>query len=276
MKVIDIVLDACIAIDTMKTKLSKLFRLLSNNKSSEISSLQKIEVDDKNILEYTSRVSIELSNLCNYAEIHKKCPLNLVTEPTILPAKIVFDVLDTLKHNNFQGTIAYHTYNEPLIDPRLFKFIEYAHAACPKSEIYICTNGYYLNQILLNELVDSGVSKIAISAYSKSEYKRLSKLKSSMPLHVELMKLDDRLHLYESEDNNTKKPCYAPLNEIIIAREGCICLCCLDWKRQYTFGNLYEQTLKDIILSGELHAVYKKLIKGERFLPICKKCGWSR
>lgn len=260
----------------MKTKLSNLFSLLKKNKSSEMHSLQKVEVEDENILKYTNRVSIELSNLCNYADIHKKCPLNLVTEPTILPAKIVYGVLDTLKHNDFQGIIAYHTYNEPLIDPRLFKFIEYTHDACPKSEIYICTNGFYLNQILLDELVDSGVSKIHVSAYSKSEFKRLSKLKSSISFDVEMMKLDDRLHLYETKENNTKNPCYAPLNEIIIAREGCISLCCLDWQRLYTYGNLYEQTLEEVIRSGELHAVYKRLSKGERFLPICKKCGWSR
>ena len=260
----------------MKTKINSLFRLLKKNKPSKIHSLQKVEVKDENILKYTSRVSIELSNLCNYAEIHKKCPLNLVTEPTILPAKIVYGVLDTLKQNDFQGIIAYHTYNEPLMDPRLFTFIEYAHDACPKSEIYICTNGYYLNQILLDELIDSGVSKIHVSAYSKSEYKRLSNLKSSIPFDVEMMKMDDRLHLYETKENNTKTPCYAPLNEIIIAREGCISLCCLDWQRLYTYGNLYEQTLEEVIRSGELHAVYKRLSKGERFLPICKKCGWSR
>lgn len=260
----------------MKTKLSNLLHLLKNNKPSGMSSLQNIEVGDENILKYTSRVSIELSNLCNYAEIHKKCPLHDVTEPTILPTKIVFNVLDTLKSNDFQGTIAFHTYNEPLMDPRLFKFIEYAHDVCPKSEIYICTNGYYLNQILLDELINIGVSKIHVSAYSKSEFKRLSKLKSNISFSVEMMKLDDRLHLYETKENNRKKPCYAPLNEIIIAREGCISLCCLDWQRLYTYGNLYKQTLEEVIRSGELHAVYKKLSKGERFLPICKKCGWSR
>ena len=90
--------------NTMKTKLSNLFRLLRNNKSSEISSLQKIEVEDENILKYTSRVSIELSNLCNYAEIHKKCPLNLVTEPTILPAKIQAQN-NTLQESNLQSSL---------------------------------------------------------------------------------------------------------------------------------------------------------------------------
>lgn len=257
-------------------KIDSLLHLSRNNKATETSSVRKNEVEDSNIFKYTSRISIELSNLCNYAEIHKKCPLNLVTEPTILPAKIVLSVLDNLKRNDFKGIIAFHTYNEPLIDPRLFKFIEYAHNVCPDNEIYICTNGFYLNQTLLDELVDSGVSKVQVSAYSKMEFKRLSKLKSSISFNVGMQELDDRLHLYERKENNTTKPCYAPLNEIIIAREGCISLCCLDWQRLHTYGNLYEQTLEEIIRAGELHAVYNRLSKGDRFLPICNKCGWSR
>ena len=229
-----------------------------------------------NIFKYTSRISFELSNLCNYADVHKKCPLNLVRDPIILPIRIVFDVLDTLKHNGFQGTIAYHTYNEPLIDPRLFKFIEYTHDVCPGCEIYICTNGFYLNQTLLDELIESGVSKIHVSAYSRSESKRLSKLKSNIPFDIEMVKLDDRLHLYDKKEKNIKKPCYAPLNEIIIAREGNISLCCLDWKRKHVYGNLHKQTFEDIMYSGILQTVYDRLSSGDRFIPLCKRCDWCR
>lgn len=260
----------------MKKNSSIFSSLLGSKRPSELSLLKKIEVTNEHIFKYTSRISIELSNLCNYSEIHKKCPLSLANEPIILPARIVFDILNTLKHHDFQGIIAYHTYNEPLIDPRLIKFVEYARDACPKSKIFIGTNGFYLNQTLLDELVDSGVSEIHVSVYFKSEFERLSMLTSNIPLNIEIMHLDDRLLLYKAKENNIKRPCYAPLNEIIVAREGCISLCCLDWKRLYTFGNLEEQTFDEVIRSGELQAVYERLSKGDRFLPICKRCGGSR
>lgn len=225
---------------------------------------------------HTKRISLELSNSCPYAGIHKKCPLSLVDEPVILPAEIVYDVLVTLGRHSFRGIIAFHTYNEPLVDPRLFQFIEFARKICPHSDLFIFTNGCYLNQTLADELVSSGVSRIRVSAYSRSELKRLSKIKLDITFSIKLEKLDDRLHLYEAEERLSSKPCFAPLNEIIIAREGCITLCCLDWKRLYTFGDLRKQTFEEVVQSGELQAVYAKLSKGDRFLPLCKRCKHSR
>jgi len=234
------------------------------------------EKDEKDILIHTTRITLELSNLCNYAQIHKKCPLNIAGEPEILPKEIVFDVLNFLEKHNFSGQIAFHNYCEPLMDPRLFKFVEYARNACPYADIYICTNGYYLNQVLADELVAAGVSSILVSAYSRSEFERLSKIKIDIPFRVWRAQLDDRLDLYEAKVNDIGKPCFAPLNEIIIAREGCISLCCLDWRRVYRFGNLHEQKFEQVMSSGQLQAVYERLSKGDRFLDLCKRCGWSR
>ncbi|MEW6601097.1 MAG: tetratricopeptide repeat protein, partial [Nitrospirota bacterium] len=233
-------------------------------------------VPEKEILKHTNRVSFELSNLCNYAGIHRKCPLHHISGPVILPSRIVRDVTDTLAEDNFKGTIAFHTYNEPLIDPRLFTFIHYARKTCPESHIYICTNGYYFNEILGQEMTEAGVSEIHISAYSQSEYNRLQSIKLEIPYSVEIMILDDRLGLYDRDENSMREPCFAPLNEIIIGREGVISLCCLDWRRDYSFGDLRSQSFKDVLRSGALHAVYERLSRGDRFLPICRRCGWVR
>lgn len=242
----------------------------------ELSRLRTVEVADDSLFKYTNRISIELSNLCNYAAVHKKCPLNVVKDAKILPARIVFGVFQTLERHKFTGVISFHTYNEPLIDPRLVKFIEGARESCPDTDIYICTNGYYLDQNLAEELVESGVSSIRVSAYTKSEFERLSKIHLNVPYKVELTPLDNRLNLYDACENDTRKPCLAPLNEIIITRDGHISLCCLDWKRIYSFGDLYTQSMEDILKSGKLHAVYERLRNGDRFLDLCKRCGWSR
>lgn len=221
----------------------------------------------------TSRVSFETSNVCNMSHIHKVCPLSLEKDIIFLPSKIVFDVIDVLKKFSFDKTIAFHTYSEPLSDPRLFKFIEYARKSCPKSEIYFSTNGRILNQELLDELVDSGLTNIQISAYSKNDFDRLSNLNFKITHSVVLTTLiQDHLEIYGQPEVNSNTPCYAPLNEIIVSRDGNLLLCCRDWKRECTFGNLRQQSLEDIIQSKEFQNVYAELSKGNRFLNLCKRC----
>jgi radical SAM protein with 4Fe4S-binding SPASM domain len=268
-------------------------RYIKNQEKSTECNAKLATIDEKNIavkelmlidkcpvvnpFQYTSRVSIELSNLCNYANIHKKCPLSLEVEKKILSSNVVMEVINTLGEFGFTGTIAFHTYNEPLIDPRLFKFIEQTRKACPACNIYILTNGYYLTQMLALELMEIGVSSIHVSAYTSKEYDRLSKIKLNIPYEVEKMILMDQvLAIYQSPFIDHKATCFAPLNEIIITREGDISLCCRDWQRRYTFGNLYEKGFNEIMKEGLMHAVYKRLKDGDRFLDICRRCSWTR
>ena len=235
---------------------------------------------DNNIFNYTKRISIELSNLCNYASLHKKCPLDYEIDKKILHKNVVYHVIDQMYKYNFKGTLAFHTYNEPLIDPRLFMFIQYAKDKCRNNiEIMIMTNGYYLNQIMIEELEEVGVSSLYVTAYSAKEYERLKNLHTKIPYIITEGNLDERLNLYEKcveiENVNTK-PCYAPLNEIIIKSDGTVGLCCLDWKNKYHFGNLKENSLDEIIINSNMRDMYYKLAKGIREEAICKVCGWSR
>lgn len=227
-------------------------------------------------LAYTKRVTFELSNLCNYARQHTRCPLHVAGQATILPARIVYDTLDFLAGYNFAGRIAFHNYNEPLIDPRLFEFVRAARRQCPDSDIYICTNGYYLTQTLADELVEAGVTNMHISAYSKAEYERLSQIELTIPCNVKLMRLDERIDQYDAPITDSTRPCHAPLSEIIVTREGYMSLCCLDWQRRYVLGSLHESGLGDLILSPAVQAIYQRLSSGDRCLDFCRRCTWKR
>ena len=236
---------------------------------------------NQDIFQNTKSVCIELSNLCNYANIHKKCPLyTLQSSKTILSSKIAHRVLATLKKYNFFGTILFSTYNEPLMDPRLFEFIRLAHYMNPKAGICIWTNGYYLNEMLVLELVEAGVTELHITAYSKIEKERFEKIQIPIPYNIlyfsSLSNMDDRLTLYKKSEVFCSIPCSAPLKQIIITAKGEISLCCYDWKRQHCFGNLYKQSLEEILRNGQMQLVYNQLIKGERHLNLCKRCTHAR
>lgn len=228
-----------------------------------------------NPLKHTRTVLFELSNRCPYARVHPRCPVadEKGKAPVILAGKIVYNTLDFLASEGFAGKICFHTYNEPLIDPRLFQFIKYARAACPKSNIHITTNGWYLNQVILDELAEAGASLVAVSAYFDFEHRRLSKLKPRIEYWEKPMRLDARLDLYAAPATDDRRPCFAPLREVSITREGDVGLCCVEWRRDYTFGNLADHGLGDILMSEKVQGTFKRLSRGDRFLPPCRRCG---
>ncbi len=248
----------------------------TNQKTGSVR-LSQILNGDGNLFRYTKHVYLELSNLCNYAHLHKSCPVaHLAQSKDILSSRIVTDVLDTLGRYGYTGRIGFHTYNEPLMDPRLTRFIAHARKACPTGEIYICTNGYYLDQIMAEELVETGVSHIHVSAYSDSEQKRLETIHVSIPYHVERMTLDKRMDAYDSPETEDHRPCFSPLYQIVVTAAGRISLCCMDWKRQYCFGDLHKQSFEEAMKDPAMWSVYEKLSRGNRCFDLCRRCRFVR
>ncbi len=228
-------------------------------------------------LEDLSRVSFELSNSCCYSYMHKKCPCSMYKEKHILSSDIVYSAIDELSTIDYSGVIAFHRYNEPLIDPRLFQFIEYVNKKIPKAKILILTNGFYLTQVILDELSKYHLWCIAVSSYSLKEHERLSGLKTHVPYYVFFSVLDDRKSIYERGVLNCTLPCFNPLNDFNILSTGEVGLCCLDYENRFTFGSLGEgRTIASVLSSEAYTTVCNELREGKRRLLICKNCDWAR
>ena len=221
-------------------------------------------------------VYFEISNLCVYSNIHCKCPVSLQKTKKILSSKIVKKVIKELGNNNYQGFIAFHRYNEPLGDPRLFEFISYVKKYCSKAMVRILTNGFYLTQEIIDQFKISGIEVLEVSGYGMKEYTRLSKLKADFPYRVFYAIFDNRKSLYEKKKINLSKPCFAQLNDITINCEGKLGLCCLDWKNNHIFGDLKKISLKKILNNPSFLQVYKNLTQGKRNLDLCSRCDWQR
>ena len=94
------------AIINAKEKLSSQREYVSDPNTDEFISESENdlrEIKESDLFKHTNRVSIELSNLCNYSMIHKKCPINRIKKPVILPSKVVYSVFNTLKKYDFHG-----------------------------------------------------------------------------------------------------------------------------------------------------------------------------
>ena len=224
-------------------------------------------------------IYFELSNICNYSYFHKKCPLHYVVTKQTLPLNVIKKAISELKSIEYDNSIWFNNYNEPLSDPRLFYIINYVKTHLNKSKIHINTNGFYLDQNLADELYECGVDEIIISLYSKEESERLRAIKFSMDVHMSdyaTNSLDDRNNIYQRELLYCNLPCYSLETEIIIRYTGDVGLCCLDWDNRYNYGNLNHMSLEEILGSSCVQEITSQLKKGKRQLEICKRCNWQR
>lgn len=222
------------------------------------------------------RILFELSNLCNYSTLHKKCPVSKIDTHSILPSRVIYKIVNELQQIDYSGVFSFHRYNEPLIDPRLFVFIKYIKERLPKSRVTSFTNGFYLSQEIADDLCEVGCDGLTISAYTLKEEQRLSKIDFTFP--VEIIKqyrgLDDRLDAYGFQNRKRNKPCSrcAPLKELNINANGDIPLCCMDWKNRFLFGNILQSSLYEIINKKEFIDTYNAIASGNSPFTLCSNC----
>ena len=211
--------------------------------------------NSKLTIEQVRRISFEISNTCNLASAHKLCPVNQCKEKIYLSSKVVEKTIDELSQIKYNGAISFHIYNEPLIDPRLFYFIRYAKDKCPDSKIYILSNGQNLSQYLVEELEYAGVWMLVVSAYSMNDFNRLKNIKTKILFKVFKSVLDERLNMYDIEPLNLAKNCLPFIRDLSVNCYGDLIICCLDWKRKHSFGNLYNETISGILKKDEVQSI---------------------
>lgn len=235
-----------------------------------------------------TRIAIVLSNQCPLAPFHRKCPASRVTSIEVLPSFIVHDVIDTLVVHKYTGGICWHTYNEPMSDPRLFSFIEYSRTHLPESDVFLWTSGYYLTEETAKELVDVGVRMVYLTAYSQSEHDRLSVICESVDSDWRIFrsytkngapKLDDRLQTHiDAIPTEKRLECNAPLGDFTIWPSGEVGLCCYDWKRENVFGSLRDVSFGVFLEEHykEMQLITKQNRQQKHPLPICQRCEKRR
>ncbi len=232
------------------------------------------------LLAHTSRVTFELSDRCNLSHAHPKCPAHAVrdAEPIFLERRIVREVLAFLAEGGFAREIAWHNYNEPLADPRLFCFLGMANWRVPDASHYILTNGLNLNQEILDMLIGNGVKRVWVSAYTEAVEQRTKAL-TAPGIDYKVRRfttLDHRLEIYDRPEARDRRPCFEPLENLVIRADGRVGLCCVDWKQTVTYGDLHDTTLRKILETSKIGEDWQRNTAGDRWHDICRRCHCVR
>lgn len=225
----------------------------------------------------TMILSFEIIDDCNLKYCHTKCPITVRKSDNakyVLNTEKIIQCMQQAKNLNFNGYIAFHLYNEPLIAKEKMLFII---EKLPDFKYLLWTNGLLLDKVVENNNFLKKFDLVNISCYDKVNLDFFQQIKKFHgKVHIFCEGLDDRLDIYTREYENLFG-CKRPLFEIPIDYAGNILLCCNDWNNSFKIGNVFESMFEEIILSPKyqelLECSKKRLLDQKICPPICKKCN---
>lgn len=220
-------------------------------------------------------IAIMISNVCNYACLHVKCPAHEEKEKQIMSFRDIKYIVDELSHIGFSGKIMFHIYNEPMNDPRLFSIIDYVRMKLKDVKIIVYTNGFYLTDVIVKELEEATVNVLITTAYGKKEFNRLMEFKPNIAYQIHYGVLDNRMDFYDEIETKLEGiPCRGLLDNVCIYVNGDIGLCCLDYRHESELGNVFKEGFM-CINKGKIRKFQTELLKGNRIERLCQRCGWK-
>ena len=94
-------------------------------------------------------------------------------------------------------------------------------------------------------------------------------------LYIEYDRMFEWPDAEHSEYDEADVFCYALRNQIGVLVDGSVVPCCLDHAGDITLGNLFEQSLDEILASPRAKALYDGFTQHVATEPLCKRCGYA-
>jgi len=235
-----------------------------------------------------SEIQFETLNRCNGG--CSFCPVNRFDDPreqALMSEDLYHKIIDNLAALNYGSTVYFHGNNEPLLDKRIYGFIEYARKQLPKARLAMFTNGTALTVDRFKTLV-THLDNLVIDNYNddlvlNTSTKKVVDFCDANPewgekARVSIRKETEKLDKRGSNAKNRatiktlESSCLRPFTQINVRPDGKISLCCNDSLGDVTLGNLQTQSLLEIWYGADFDDVRQKMLKGRAHIDLCKEC----
>lgn len=205
-------------------------------------------------------IAIETSGECNYRCSY--CPVSIAPlRKGNLNEQIFQSIIDELMPDDGSFQLRFHFYNEPLLDDRLPRLINYARRRLPSTYIRLVTNGQLLDVEYIEILFSSGVDQIAASCHKEEVFVKLAEICNNNPeWNLELRKTfsssvwSDRRGTVDLQSHGFKRTIPAGVQKwgcsfvtLQIDYQGKVHMCCEDFNSELVLGNVVDESLKAII-----------------------------
>lgn len=251
---------------------------------------------------FPRHLNIETSDYCNRSCDY--CPIQRDREskpPQRLDFALYCKLLDSLAEAPVDLKISLQWIDEPLANPSFLDYARVAKERVPGAVWLLQTNGDYLTSALANEL-ETLFDAIVINAYTKSAYDRLKEIELEVEwatrsraiqspgrlrgkdgfeaqrdvalFHIN-QKFQDRdwVEAYAPDLVPPSTPCTKLYEQITIAYNGDVHLCCRDHLKAAPVGNIANASLFSIYNNEKSVALRDAMEQGRRDLsPMCHRC----
>ena len=203
--------------------------------------------------------------------------------------KLIDKLFEDLKTINFDGAFCLSGYGEPTLHNDLHPII---YKLSILGAVELITNGDTLSPQKIKNFYESNLSKLIVSMYDgEHQTEKFKKMEEESGVPKNFLVL--RNTWYKDEDNfgllltnragtnnagqqpkvNLNKKCFYPAYTSVIEWNGDIFLCCHDWQRRVSMGNVMQTNFFDI-WNGPAYRKYRRdLLSGQRKNKPCSDCN---
>ncbi len=233
--------------------------------------------------------SVEIETISDCNRKCRECP-RPTDRKEVLPYGTFVRVVEDLRDWNFRGRLSFHSYNEPLLDERIYGLVEIARDNLPEARFVFYTNGDYLTQGVVDTLLQAGTDKFMVSLHDPASDELVSRISGLERAYEEIVVLDLRKEHRKTplvnrggllDLDRVVRPfnCYRIGDPGVVRANGDVTVCCNDALGKHPYGNVNETSFREIWESEDFRRV-RKLIRRGRFgdprVPdICAKCGYE-
>lgn len=197
-------------------------------------------------------------------------------------------IIDDLVSMDYNGRVALMVSNEPLLEPRLFKMIEYAKRKSPRLFLDITTNGRLLTLEMVDHLFAIGLDNINVNDYRGDRDVYPDRLSDNLmdiaesysnnpKLTIQKRRFDESLPNYGGNIPQAMNEmpygfCNFPFRKLVVSYDGNVVVCCNDFLNKTSFGNVMSKTLLECWNDDELNSYRHALLNNNR-IGLCAKCN---
>ena len=248
-------------------------RLMTSFRASQ--KIENCEIDN---------IEIETINRCN--NDCSFCPVNVHSDKrkrTVMSRELFYKIIDDLADINYNGVVSLYSNNEPLLDERIYEFVEYVKQKLPYAKQDLYTNGILLNHERLDRL-SKCVDKLVIDIYSEQNEvpKNMLWLNEYDDKDNVVAILRNKNQILTSRGGNSPNKlclqtyesfCVYPFRQLVIRSDGKVSKCCHDAYGEVTLGNLNTQSISEIWNGNAFKNLRKAMIdKGRCEIKSCQNC----